>query len=73
MSNRRYVYSFQVWPDETWNFDPAVYELFKVRQGRVELDFFESDFERFRSGLSHHGLTLREVERVPYTEPEPVL
>jgi hypothetical protein len=33
----------------------------------------EPEFERFRSGLSHHGLTLREVGRVPYVEPEPVL
>jgi len=69
----RYLYSFQVWPDETWNFDPAVYELFRVHQNRVELDFSEREFELFRSGLSHHGLTLREVERVPYADPQPVL
>lgn len=73
MLSDRYHYSFQVWPDETWDFDPAVLELFKVRRERVELDFTERAFERFRSGLSHHGLTLREVERVPYIEPEPVV
>jgi hypothetical protein len=69
----KYVYSFQVWPDETWSFDPAVYELFRMMRGRIELEFTAADFERFRSGLSHHGLTLREVERVPYNEPESVL
>jgi hypothetical protein len=69
----RYTYGFTVWPDETWKFDPAVYTVFQVMGGRVQMDFSEPEFERFRSGLSHHGLTMREIERVPYSDPETVL
>lgn len=68
-----YVYSFSVWPDETWEFDRAVYSLFEILRSRVELNLTHEQFERFRSGLSHHGLTLREVERVPHHHPETVL
>jgi hypothetical protein len=71
-TEQRFVYGFSVWPDETWTFDQAVYRVFEIMSSRVELDFSESEFERFRSGLSHHGLTLREVERVPYIEPEAI-
>ncbi len=28
-----YVYSFTAWPDETWRFSSAVFELFKVLTG----------------------------------------
>lgn len=69
---RIWSYSFSTWPDETWYFDKAVFQLFEMLKYRVEFDFTESQFERFRSGLSHHGLTLREIERVPYFEPERV-
>jgi hypothetical protein len=72
MEGARFVYSFAIWPDETWKFDPAVHRVFEAMGGRMEFEFAEPEFERFRSGLSHHGLTLREVERVPYREPEPV-
>jgi hypothetical protein len=68
----KYVYSFVVWPDETWNFDRAVYDLFRVLTSRVEMHFTEGEFERFRSALSHHGLTLREATRRPYVRPESV-
>jgi hypothetical protein len=69
----RYVYSFSVWPDETWKFERAVFALFGMLTARIEMIFTRPEFERFRSGLSHHGLTLREIERVPYHEPETVL
>ena len=72
MRNGRYLYSFSPWPDETWKFDPAVYRLFEYVGNRVEMEFNAEDFERFRSALSHHGFTLREIERVPYVAPEPV-
>jgi hypothetical protein len=68
----KYVYSFVTWPDETWGFDRAVFDLFKVLTARVEMQFTERDFELFRSRLSHHGLTLREVTRRPFVQPEPV-
>lgn len=72
MDADRFNYSFAVWPDETWRFDHAMFTLFEALGGRVELEFTPDQFERFRSGLSHHGLTLREVERVPHHEPEAV-
>lgn len=43
--------------------DRAMYQLFGMMGTRVEMDFTEAEFERFRSGLSHHGITLREIER----------
>jgi hypothetical protein len=67
-----YAYSFSVWPDETWGFDRAVYDLFSMLGGRVEMNFTPGEFEQFRSALSHHGLTLREAERVPFFQPESV-
>ncbi len=68
----KYTYSFVVWPDETWDFDRAVYDYFRVFRRRVEMHFTEDEFERFRSGMGHHGFTLREVTRVPRQEPEVV-
>ena len=68
----KYTYSFVTWPDETWDFDRAVFELFDILSARVEMHFSEKEFESFRSRLSHHGFTLREVTRRPYVQPEPV-
>jgi hypothetical protein len=68
----RYNYSFVVWPADQWGFDRSIFTLFQAMGVRVELEFTEPEFEIFRSGLSHHGLTLREIERVPYRDPEPV-
>lgn len=68
----KYAYSFSVWPDESWGFKPALFDLFKMLNSRVEMVFTEREFERFRSELNHDGLTLREVERWRYAEPEPV-
>ena len=65
-------YTFSVWPDETWGFDRAVFVTFEALGARVEMTFTPSEFETYRSALSRHGLTLREVERVPHNEPEPV-
>jgi hypothetical protein len=69
----RYVYTFSVWPDETWGFGRALFDVFRLLNARVEMPFTEAEFERFRSGLSHDGFTLRAVVRVPYSEPEVVL
>ena len=68
----KYVYSFTVWPDEMWDFDRAVFQLFDILTSRIEMNFTEKEFELFRSRLSHHGFTLREVTRRPYVQPEPV-
>lgn len=69
----KYVYSFTAWPDETWDFDRAVFTLFGMLAARMSIEFTELEFEGFRSRLSHHGITLREIERVPYQEPETIL
>jgi hypothetical protein len=68
----RYDYSFSVWPSETWGFDRSVFALFTALGTRIEMDFSEDEFEAFRSGLSHHGLTLREIERRQHADPESV-
>jgi hypothetical protein len=65
-----YLYTFSVWPSESWGFDRAVFQLFEALSGRVEMRFTPEEFESFRSALNHHGLTLREVERVRHAEPE---
>jgi hypothetical protein len=70
---KRYAYAFRAWPDETRKFERAVYHLFKRLDWKVEMVFTPQEFESFRSSLSHHGLTLREIERVPFVEPEFVL
>ena len=67
----QFLYCFSPFPDETWKFDRAIHELFQAMNGRVELQFSESTFERFRSGLSHHGIILREITRVPCPRWEP--
>jgi len=69
----KYTYSFSVWPDASWNFEKAVYYLFSFLNDRIEINFTKEEFEEFRSSLSHHGITLHEVERIPYFEPEIIL
>ena len=68
----RYTYSFSVWPSETWGFTRALFDFFRVINTQAEMVFTEEQFEQFRSALSHDGFTLREIERWPYVEPEPV-
>ena len=68
-----FTYSFAVWPDETRKFDKSMYDLFGVLEPRAMMEFTEADFDRFRTALLHHGLTLREIERVPFHQPETVL
>lgn len=68
-----FTYTFQVWPSESWpDHTHAMFHLFRLLSCRVEDQFTEREFEAFRSLLSHQGITLREVERVPYHEPESV-
>lgn len=67
-----FIYEFQPWPDVGFGFPVEVYDLFK-HFSRCEKVFKENDFEHFRSRLSHAGITLREVTRMPYTLPESVL
>lgn len=69
----KFLYSFSVWPDETRTTDPAVYALFEFLGGRIEVEFTEEEFQRFRQGLENHGLALHEIERVPYQQPEAIL
>jgi hypothetical protein len=70
MVAQTYNYEFSVWPSEGFGFNRAVYQVFEMLGGRLAMEFTESDFERFRSELSHNGFTVREIERVPYVDPE---
>jgi len=38
-----YDYSFVVWPDETWAFDRAVYDYFRLLRSRTEMRFTEKN------------------------------
>jgi hypothetical protein len=69
---RRYTYSFSVWPEEAFGFSPAVFDLFRMFETRMMMEFTEAEFAAFRADLLRHGLTLREVERWPHHEPEAV-
>jgi HEPN domain-containing protein len=70
----RYTYSFVTWPDEQTAKGRSLYALFRVLSERVEIDFTPEEFAAFRAELQeHYHLTLREIERVPYVEPETVL
>jgi hypothetical protein len=50
----------------------AVFKLFELIKSRVVMEFTERDFNNFREDLAKVGLTLREIERVPYRVPEGV-
>ena len=69
---QRYVYTFRPWPAETWGFRRATFDLFRLAAGTVDMEFTEAEFDTFRSAVGHDGITLREVQRVPYHQPEPV-
>jgi hypothetical protein len=68
----RYVYEFSAWPAER-SFNRAVYDLFRQMTTRIAMEFTEEEFDLFRDALNSNGITLREISRVPYQEPEPVL
>jgi hypothetical protein len=69
----KYLYAFSVWPAETWGFDRALFDVFRLLNTRVEMPFTQAEFESFRSRLSHDGFTMRAVVRTPHREPEVVL
>lgn len=60
-----FVYSFSVWPDESFDHDIAMFDLFRVLGTRVDITFAEYEFLSFKHGLKKAGITLREVERIP--------
>ena len=68
----KWIYEFSVWPAER-GFNKAIYELFRHLSTRIAMEFTEEEFDLFRDALNGHGITLREIGRVPYHEPEIVL
>jgi len=67
-----YIYSFNAWPEEvsTFTWSKEIFHLFGLLNTRVEKEFTETEFNDFRKQLGNQGLTLREIERVPWHEPE---
>lgn len=61
-----YTFSFVVWPDETREWCSAVFLVFEAMKSRIEVVMKPGDFLSFRGDLGKAGLTLREIERVPY-------
>ena len=72
-TERKFSYSFIAYPAAQWGFSKAVFDLFQLIGGRAELELTETEFERFKSDLSHYGIVLHEVTRVPYHEPELII
>ena len=68
-----YVYGFSIWPDEKWSFPKGVFEVFENLKGRIEFIWTKEHFEWVRSELSHNGLVMHEITRVPYHKEEIVL
>jgi len=68
----QYNYSFSVWPREDGGWKSAMFTLFRMFNGRIELQMGEFSFKKFREDLESQGVTLREIERVPYVVPERV-
>jgi hypothetical protein len=69
-----YTYVFSAWPDETLAEIPqCVLDLFELlKNPKMEMQFTEEQFEAFRQDVYSFGITLREVERFPYHDPESV-
>lgn len=66
-----FLYSFTVSPDEQrYRENSAVVKLFRIINNRIELRMHERCFDEFRAALTISGIVVREIERVPYHEPE---
>ena len=71
--NDKYEYSFCVWPTEQHGWSKHLYEYFSAAQQRVCMVFTPGEFKMFAGTLAAEGFSLREVERAPYHDPEPVM
>lgn len=67
-----YVYCFVAYPDETKNIPLAMFELFKYLSLPIEVIKTEEEFNMFKNTLYRLRITLREITRVVYIEPETV-
>lgn len=80
---QKYVYCFHLWPDETWGREDlkdehrkipaAVFDLFRMVNNGIEMEFTALEFVRFRHDVESFGITLREITRRPFYEEETVL
>lgn len=68
-----WAYSFVAWPAHDRGFNTSVFDLFEHLKSRVEIVVTERGFEAYRDDLATFGITMREIERVPWSEPESVL
>jgi hypothetical protein len=80
---QKYVYTFHLWPDETWGrrdlddnhpkIPHAVFDLFRMINHGIEMELTALEFVRFRHDVESFGITLREISRRPYHEEETIL
>lgn len=83
MTEQKYLYHFFLYPDETWGrtdlgdthqkIPTAVFQLFKMMDHGIGMEFTPIEFVRFRHDVESFGITLREISRVPFHEEETVL
>jgi hypothetical protein len=70
----KYSYYFSCWPDESVvDSSSVLFELFRIYAIRVSTDMTEEEFSSFRERLLVRQITLREIERIPYQDPETIL
>jgi hypothetical protein len=72
-NSRPYTYTFTPWPNEMIRHPAGLFRLFEALKCSIKEQFTEAEFALFRGQLAQFGLTLREISRVPYVEPEAVL
>ena len=70
---KEYVYSFVVWPNETYEAHPqALFDYFRKFRRCTEMIFTEDGFRKFRAEMASAGFRLAECIRRPNFPLEPV-
>ncbi len=70
---QKYVYGFTPWTDSDCTLSPAMQQLIRMWKYRHEEEMTAEEFGEFRIGLQVDGVSLHEIDRVPYAVPEIVL
>ncbi len=60
-----YLYSFCAWPDGVLSMSAHMRQYFQLSSIRVDMEFTESEFARFRADMRGVGYELHEIERTP--------
>ena len=70
---RKWLYSFCLWPSSERGTSHEVFQVFEYLKGRIEFEWTSMEFVRYRHALQQFGLEMHEIERVRAQTPETVL